>query len=241
MSKYKSHVMFATNCWEQQPTSIRQYHCIMMLPLPEACIIIDPVVSSYAFKVPVNTTWDTGFSKFCYAALGDVRFLVNVGLDQTSAFTDPETGEKLRHGNPFRSIVDGFEGGVKNLVYPSDDYRGRTPSNCCMFIYNVWDKQPTSDIDSALLGAGSGMEGKFAVEICRISFSFTEQSIWVMSIPLEWLHDPGNAYFLNRLQKRKHKAIDKAFAGFTVNLHMHADVQQGFLKRTLENLEFLKG
>lgn len=240
LSQYESCVMLATNRWTQRATSARQYHCIMMLPLPKACIIIDPVVSSYAIRVPVNTIWDTGFNKFCYAALDDVRFLVNIGQDQTPMLTHPETGEELGHGDPFRSIVDGFEGGIKNLAYPSDNYRGRTPSNRCIFMYDVWDTQPTSDIDYTLLGADSGKEGKFVVETGRISFSFTEHRIWIMSMPVEWLHDPKKADLLNRLQKRKQFIIEGILAGFTVDMHMYADVQQGFLKRTRENLELLQ-
>ncbi|KAE8828591.1 hypothetical protein P3342_010223 [Pyrenophora teres f. teres] len=243
LAEYESHVMLATDCWEQQATSARQYHCIVVLPLPEACIIIDPVAHSWAIKVPLSTTWENGFSAFryCYAGLNNLRFLVNASDDPQTNLSFPATGNTPTHNYPYRTLRNGFEGGIRNLVYPADNYRGRTPSNRSMFIYDVWDKQPSSNLDSVKVRLGSGRTVKFVVETCRLSFSFEEQWIWVSNIPREWLEDFDNAYFLKRLEPRNYfYTEDELWRGFQVDLNTRVDIQQGYLKRTLENIEFMQ-
>ncbi|KAL7778369.1 hypothetical protein CFE70_007869 [Pyrenophora teres f. teres 0-1] len=204
LAEYESHVMLATDCWEQQATSARQYHCIVVLPLPEACIIIDPRRSSNQPQLPRN--WKHTYSQLSI----------------------PNPAKWLR-------------GGIRNLVYPADNYRGRTPSNRSMFIYDVWDKQPSSNLDSVKVRLGSGRTVKFVVETCRLSFSFEEQWIWVSNIPREWLEDFDNAYFLKRLEPRNYfYTEDELWRGFQVDLNTRVDIQQGYLKRTLENIEFMQ-
>ena len=77
-----------------------------------------------------------------------------------------------------------------------------------MLIYDVWYKQPISDIDYCLLRADSGMARKFIVQTCRIFFSFGESSVYMSEIPQEWLFDPENKYFLTSLEDHRHFDAD---------------------------------
>ncbi|EDU42273.1 hypothetical protein PtrSN002B_009740 [Pyrenophora tritici-repentis] len=227
LAEYASHVMLATDNWEQRAKSSREYHCTMMLPLPEACIIIDPVSSLGAIKVALNTTWENGFSAFrwCYAGINDFRFLVNVNDDPQIELHYPKTRDTPTYNHPYRTLQDGFEGGVRKLVYPSDNYRGRTPSNRCMFIYGVWDKQPSPDVDAVKVRLRPDQAVHFVVETCRISFSFQERWIWVSNIPIEWLKDPDNANIRKRLEPRAYYySEDDLWKGFQVDLKTRADI-----------------
>ncbi|KAE8829753.1 hypothetical protein PTNB73_06277 [Pyrenophora teres f. teres] len=222
LAEYESHVMLATDCWEQQATSARQYHCIVVLPLPEACIIIDPVAHSWAIKVPLSTTWENGFSAFryCYAGLNNLRFLVNASDDPQTNLSFPATGNTPTHNYPYRTLRNGFEG-----VLGTSSTRLTT----------------TGVEHRAIVRLGSGRTVKFVVETCRLSFSFEEQWIWVSNIPREWLEDFDNAYFLKRLEPRNYfYTEDELWRGFQVDLNTRVDIQQGYLKRTLENIEFMQ-
>ncbi|RMZ72508.1 hypothetical protein GMOD_00007504 [Pyrenophora seminiperda CCB06] len=243
LRSYESCVMVATDCWQQKATSAREYHCIAMLPLPTACIIIDPVAASYAITVPLNHKWSCELTtyRYCYAGWDNVRFLFDIGSGYHASLT-LSNGALLPHGDPFRSIKGGWKGGVSNLVYPGDNYRGRTPSNRSMFMFDVWDREATNpDVDCVELQADSGKAGKFLVETARLGFSFEKREMWVRNIPQEWFDFPENEYFQKRFKNRKYFEIDEeGYANFAVDMHTRTDIQLGFMKRTVDNLELMQ-
>jgi hypothetical protein len=65
-------VQIATDCMYQTPKSSREYHCIVMLRLPDFCMVMDPVAYPFAIKVPLNGIWagEYSYDSFRYVGIG---------------------------------------------------------------------------------------------------------------------------------------------------------------------------
>lgn len=244
LSSWARRVKLATDCWFQRPTSARQYHCIVMICCPDKCVIIDPVAYYYAIEVPVDTIWKSEAStySYCYAAAGDSRFLVNVNnTNPYNVIEHPSTRDFLSYNDPFREVRGGFMGGIENLVFPTDGYRGRLPSNRSILVDSVWNREPKTDITYFPLRDGSG---RFIVETCRIGIDIRAHSMWISAIPREWLDRKENSYFKRRLKDRNGYGICEdnpaAHAVWQLELVTLTDIQNGFSKRTTSSLEFMQ-
>jgi hypothetical protein len=240
-------VQIATDCWKQNPTSSRQYHCLVMLRLPDVSIVIDLVAHPYALRVNVDELWEAKFSiyRFRYVAIGAARLLVHVDMfdkDKHNVLPHPLTNQFLKYNDPFRDIRGGFKGGVEHLAFPTDSYAGRVPGRRSIFVDQIWNHRPTSPaIPHYRLQDGTG---RYLVESCKIGIDLANRYIWVTAIPLEWIHDPENAYLLCRLKDRSSYIIlgdgpEHVFGEFQVALLTLTDIRKGFAKRTENNLKFM--
>ncbi|KAG9193104.1 hypothetical protein G6011_03139 [Alternaria panax] len=208
------------------------------------CVIIDPVAYCYAIEVPVDTIWELEAStySYCYAAVGDSRFLVHVNdADPCNTIEHPNTRDSLSYNDPFREVRGGPKGGIENLVFPTDSYRGRLPSNRSLLVDGVWDREPTTDITYFPPRDGSG---RFIVETCRIGIEFKVRSMWISGVPEEWLARKENSYYLRRLKDRNgHGPCEdnsEAHAVWRLELTTLMDIQKGFTKKTASSLEFMQ-
>jgi hypothetical protein len=238
-------IHIATDSWHQRPTSSREYHCLVMLRLPNFCVVIDPVAYPFTLKVPVNGLWEAKFCtyRFRYVAIGDVRLLVHVQMseeDTHHVLPHPLTQSFFIYNDPFRDVRGGFKGGVEYLAYPTDSYQGRLPSNRALLIDQLWDAAPTNpSVPHYPLQDGSG---RCLVETCKIGMSFETRYMWITAIPLEWVHRPANAYFLRRLKDRNTYFILEGGVHAELQLELQAptDIRKGFTKRTKDNLKFVQ-
>jgi hypothetical protein len=244
LSTWARQVKLATDCWAQRPTSARQYHCIVMLCCADRCIVIDPVAFFYAIEVAVNNIWSSDFStySYCYAAAGNSRFLVHVDdINPQNVLARPTTKDFLSYNDPFREVRGGLKGGIENLVFPTDSYRGRLPSNRSILVDSVWDREPETDITYFPLQDGSR---RFLVETCRIGIDIRSRSMWISAIPQEWLARKENSKLLRRLKNRNGygDCADKpeVHAAWQLELTTLTDIQNGFTKRTMSSLTFMQ-
>jgi hypothetical protein len=238
------YVEVATDNWNQRPNSAREYHCLVMVRLPECCIIIDPVFHHYAFRVPLGEVftvpWPDTYT-LCYVAFGDTRLLVHCE-ESHNALEHPLTKRLgITYGDPFRSVVGGFKGGIANLAYPTDAYIGQVPSKRSIAVEAVWDHKPTTEIDYSALDDGSG---RVLLEVCRISIDFREHELCIGWIPVEWLAWKENTSLKRRLQRRNGSYVTAEyhplFEWFQDSLATYKDVQQGFTQRTMKTLKFME-
>jgi hypothetical protein len=199
-------------------------------------------------KVPVDELWEAEFStyRFRYIAIGDARLFFHVDMadgDRHNVLPHSLTSKLLNYNDPFRDINGGFKGGVEHLAFPTDSYAGRVPSRRTILVDQIWDHKPTSPtIPHYLLQDGTG---RYLVESCKIGIDIDNRHIWVTAIPLEWIHDPSNTYFLRRLKDRSTYILlgdgpEHDFCEFQVQLLTLTDIQKGFAKRTKDNVGFMQ-
>jgi hypothetical protein len=241
-------VEIATNSWFQRPKSARQYHCLVMVRLPDSCIVLDPTAHHYAFRVPLGKVFRAPWpstSKFCYIAIGGARLLIQCDLDSAlpadNALKHPMTKDLgITYEDPFRSIAGGFKGGIANLAYRSDAYIGRLPGRRSIIVDAVWDHRPTTKIKYAAFNDGSG---RYIVNACHITIDLKEHSLCVDMIPAEWLAREDNSSLSRRLNMRTGSYVTTGkpplYYGIEVSLATYKDVHKGFTQRTMDTLEFM--
>ncbi|KAF1944330.1 hypothetical protein EJ02DRAFT_481849 [Clathrospora elynae] len=135
----------------------------------------------------------------------------------------------------------GIEGGIENLVFPTDSYLGVIPRKRAVLVDDVWDWAPTAAITHFPLQNGSG---HFVVETCSLHMCFNENSISIEYKSREWLARKENSTLLRRLDGNKNYSIsmehDLVHGVYTVYLTTYADTQEGYVKRVTDALPFME-
>ena len=174
--------------------SIQPYHCLTGVFMDQCCVVIDPIFSAKAFKVPYNGSFETlpyittsgRFQQRCFRYIagpsgGKLLTMEKIGsIEAAVQFSDIDHNTALREISmrAARESKPGFPvPGKKGLVV--------------RFLMN----EKPSKIASTPLNA------EFVVTACRVQIDFAKRTLTMQIPSTDWLFKPENERYLLRLQQ----------------------------------------
>lgn len=174
--------------------SIQPYHCLTGVFMDQYCVVIDPVFSAKAFKVPYNGSFET------------LPYITTSGLfrQRCIRYIAGPSGEKLLTMEKIGSIEAAvqFSDIDHNTALRQISMRAaresmpgsQVPSKKGIVVRSLMNEKPTKI-------ASTPLNAEFVVTACRVQIDFAQGTLTMQIPSTDWLFKPENKRYLLRLQQ----------------------------------------
>ena len=195
--------------------SIQPYHCLTGVFMDQYCIVIDPIFSAKAFKVPYNGSFEPyittsgHFQQRCFRYIAGPSGEKLLTMEKIGSIKAAVQFSDIDHNTALREI---------SMRAARESKTGfPVPGKKGLAVRSLMSEKP-SKIASTPLNA------EFVVTACRVQIDFAKRTL-TMQIPSnDWLFKPENERYLLRLQQSPmYTPVNDAVLNLVVVLSSPAD------------------
>ncbi|KAF5612089.1 lysine decarboxylase [Fusarium subglutinans] len=197
--------------------SIRPYHCLTGVFMDHYCVVIDPVFSVNAFKVPYNGSFETS------------PYITTSGRSQQRCFRyiTGKSGEKILTMEKIGSMEAAVQFSdidhntalrqISMRAARESKLNSQVPSKKVLVVRTSMSERPTKI-------ASTPLNAEFVVAACRVQVDFAQRTLTMQVPSTDWLFKPENERYLGQLQRSQmYTPVNDAVLNLVVALRSPPD------------------